>query len=252
MKKVVDVVTIEAKEKVQNCLVLDNIYKFMYSIGGGYLTQSYLKDACKTAYHVYFLSDEDIKEGDWFIRNNEIHQCYKSHKTDIEFKTDINSVYCGVNTFWDKKFCKKIIVATDPSLVIEETYEVRSGKNVEYCMTEYNLPQPSIEFLTQFAVNYNSKTPITQVMVEYEDLWIQDYALTPTSSLPPLVNLGYKLKINPIDNTVITSIIKNNYSKAEVIEIYKQGARDYCSSSQSIESFLSKIGDGTKWIEKNL
>ena len=43
--------------------------------------------------HLYFLSSEEIKKGDWFIRNNKIHQCFKSHETDIEFKTNKDSDY---------------------------------------------------------------------------------------------------------------------------------------------------------------
>jgi len=54
-----------------------------------------------------------IKEGDWFIRGNEIQQCYKIHESDIEFKTLKESVYCGVNTFWNKKDCEKIIAITN-------------------------------------------------------------------------------------------------------------------------------------------
>lgn len=235
MKKVVDVITIEAKEKAQNCLILDNISKFMYSIGGGYLTQSYLKDACKTAYHVYFLSDEEIKVGDWYLNMFD-------NTVNFASETFINGI---------KTNCKKIIATTDISLEIEESYKVRSRKNVEHCVTVYNLPQPSIEFLTQFAVNYNSKTPITQVEVKYEDngyeVDMEGRGGSDTCWFEKI-----ELKVNPINNTVITSIIKNNYTKAEVIEIYKQGAKDYCSSPQSIESFFSETGDGTKWIKQNL
>lgn len=69
------------------------------------------------AQHIYITSDEEIKEGDWFIRDGSIHKCFRVHKTDIEFLTSIDSVYCGSNTFWSKEFCKKIILTTDQDLI---------------------------------------------------------------------------------------------------------------------------------------
>jgi hypothetical protein len=70
-----------------------------------------------TNQHIYITSDEEIKEGDWFIREGSIHKCFKVHKTDIEFLTSIDSVYCGSNTFWSKEYCKKIILTTDQELI---------------------------------------------------------------------------------------------------------------------------------------
>ena len=67
--------------------------------------------------HIYITNDEEIKEGDWFIRDGSIHKCFRVHKTDIEFLTSIDSVYCGSNTFWSKEFCKKIILTTDQDLI---------------------------------------------------------------------------------------------------------------------------------------
>ena len=69
------------------------------------------------AKHIYLTNDEEIKEGDWFIRDGSIHKCFRVHKTDIEFLTSIDSVYCGSNTFWSKEFCKKIILTTDTDLI---------------------------------------------------------------------------------------------------------------------------------------
>jgi hypothetical protein len=67
--------------------------------------------------HIYITNSEEIKEGDWFIREGSIHKCFKVHKTDIEFLTSIDSVYCGSNTFWSKEYCKKIILTTDQDLI---------------------------------------------------------------------------------------------------------------------------------------
>ena len=73
--------------------------------------------AYKKCHNIYITSDEEIMEGDWFIRDGSIHKCFRVHKTDIEFLTSIDSVYCGSNTFWSKGFCKKIILTTDQDLI---------------------------------------------------------------------------------------------------------------------------------------
>ena len=74
--------------------------------------------------HIYITSEEEIKEGDWFIRDGSIHKCFRVHKTDIEFLTSIDSVYCGSNTFWSKGFCKKIILTTDQDLIKDGVQDI--------------------------------------------------------------------------------------------------------------------------------
>jgi hypothetical protein len=76
-----------------------------------------MKNVNKINENIYITNDEEIKEGDWFIREGSIHKCFKVHKTDIEFLTSIDSVYCGSNTFWSKEYCKKIILTTDQDLI---------------------------------------------------------------------------------------------------------------------------------------
>lgn len=118
---------------------------------------------------------------------------------------------------------KKIIATTDKSL---------------------KLPQPSLGFINEFIAHYNAETPINHVMVEYEEHLDQTH-----SKHGAYIQ---KLKVNPKDNTITIRKVKDNFTRAEAIEIYKQGARDYCNSSQDIKSFLSEKGDGTKWIEEKL
>jgi hypothetical protein len=74
--------------------------------------------------HIYITSDVEIKEGDWFFRDGSIHKCFRVHRTDIEFLTSIDSVYCGSNTFWSKEFCQKIILTTDQDLIKDGVQEI--------------------------------------------------------------------------------------------------------------------------------
>ena len=88
--------------------------------------------------HLYIISDDEIKEGDWFINlfNNVIVQAH-------------NWIYVST--------CKKIIATTDTSLEI-----VSKGINPVY----EKLPQPSQQFIEQYIESYNKGKVITDVLVE--------------------------------------------------------------------------------------
>ncbi len=141
--------------------------------GGNLFTKPMQPKSSDTFQHLYFLSDEEIKEGDWFIRNNEIHQCHKIYSKDVEFKTSIDSVYCGKNTFWDKEYCKKIIATTNNKISINlglERWKSPLGEHADQIYTRlYPFPQPSQSFLEVFVKEYNKGNVISSVLVEYEE-----------------------------------------------------------------------------------
>jgi hypothetical protein len=91
--------------------------------------------------HIYITSDVEIKEGDWFIRDGSIHKCFRVHKTDIEFLTSIDSIYCGSNTFWNKEFCKKIILTTDQDLIKDGVQAIEDE------FLEWFVQNPSCEYV---------------------------------------------------------------------------------------------------------
>jgi hypothetical protein len=80
--------------------------------------------------HLYIISDEEIKVGDWCIDKN---NCIYKQETDKIFQTFTNS--------------NKIITTTDKSL---------------------ELPEPSPEFIDKFIREYNKGNVIEEVMVEYD------------------------------------------------------------------------------------
>lgn len=90
-------------------------------------------------YHLYFLSDEEIKEGDWVLETlNKVIFQVKGKSNDYK-----NSTF------------KKIIATTDR--------ELRNGGQV--C----KLPQPSQSFLEKYVEEYNKGNQIKKVMVKYEN-----------------------------------------------------------------------------------
>lgn len=88
--------------------------------------------------HIYFLSNEEIKEDDWCI-----------------FMYDLAPKYgiCKGRNIQDKSLAKKIITTTDTSL---------------------GLPQPSKSFIQAYIKAYNEGKPITKVLIEYEIKNISD------------------------------------------------------------------------------
>jgi hypothetical protein len=69
----------------------------------------------KSYHNVYITSDEEIKEGDWFIANNGVHKCIRVDKnTSCPFIT-LNSKGEEIGHF--KTWKTKIILATDEDLI---------------------------------------------------------------------------------------------------------------------------------------
>ena len=89
--------------------------------------------------HLYIISDDEIKEGDYYIIDD-IPELLKNN--GLKFIDD---------------YCKKVIATTDTSL---------------------GLPQPSKQFIEKYIEEYNKGNIITDVLVEYEYL-LDDRAVLP-------------------------------------------------------------------------
>ena len=156
MFKKCKVVMLPTNQKTKYLMVYSDVEKTK----GKLILNGLKNDEYKEYQNFYIISDDGIKEGDWFVRNNEIHQCYKIHNDEIEFKTSKNSVYCGTNTLWNKNYCKKIIATTDSSLW---------RPSHKYASDVILLPQPSQQFIEKFIEEYNKGQQITECLVEYEE-----------------------------------------------------------------------------------
>ena len=107
--------------------------------------------------YLYFLSDEEIKEGDWVYH----------HASNKVFKYDGQGLCVIV---------KKIIATTDSSLSLGcKTSRCKYGSIRTFnhpckkeCQNLNYIPQPSPEFIQAYIEAYNSGKPITKVLVEYE------------------------------------------------------------------------------------
>ena len=174
-------------------------------------------------YNLYFLSDEEIKEGDWVcnIQRPYIKQC---QDIDVDYYNKRNDVF------------KKIIATTDSSLVYnhKELHEVQAV--IMESSYHKSLPQPSQDFLKVFVEEYNKGNVITEVMVEYE--WNKT-----GRKIRKLDVFDHILKINP-DNTININMPKDSWSREEVIELIQKYSKE-CTGWPWIET-------DEEWIEENL
>lgn len=118
--------------------------------------------------HVYFLSDEEINKGDWWLNtvNNDINQAHA---------VDCWKEYCK-----ERKYAKKIIATTNP-VMTESPFITKI---------------PTINLLQNFIDQYDSKskTNIQKILVEVTEMSAHEVGL--------FSKRQYKLKINPKDNTI--------------------------------------------------
>ncbi len=178
--------------------------------------------------HLYFLSDEEIKEGDWCIIKDHAYskpiQVNKIIGSEVALKTDKVIV---LNQ--SLKDCNKIIAITDKSLMQHDKTPI--GENVNGLWKI--LPQPSQSFIEKFVEEYNKSNQITEVLVEYErDEEIDGY--------------GYDtLKINPKDNTI--TIRKVNLKGEHVLNFVNDFIKEF--PEENLEYLKLRA---ESWIEENL
>jgi len=164
------------------------------------------QDSNILTHHLYFLSDEEIKEGDWFYWGGTTPQIqkavYGSKPTDI---------------------VKKIIATTDSSLTIDKWAQTNKKfkpyniqQNIETTkLIKKQLPQPSQSFLEVFVTEYNKGNQIKEVLIEYQVCTCAPEEVLCYCTTP-------KLKINPKDNTITIKKVKDSWNREEVLAIIDQ------------------------------
>lgn len=164
-------------------------------------------------YHLYIISDDEIKEGDWYINTAQLPNKVLQHsKEGVEFAKRHNMIL------------SKIVATTDKSLF-------KDKENIGgYKQT---IPQIPESFIQAYIKAYNEGKPITEVDLEME--------IIETTGLN-LHRNGYninqfKIKTRP-DNTVIVRESKM-YSRDEVIRLLEK--------SQNATGNIS----WSDWLDKN-
>lgn len=176
--------------------------------------------------HLYIISNDEIKEGDWYcyntIKGNQIKQYFEKEHFSEEHVISLGNL-SG----------KKIIATTDESLSLNVAGKLDLGTLA--------LPQPSQSFIEKYIEQYNKGNIITDIMVEYVDNGEEDW-IGDNHNGEPFWNEKIELKINPKDNTITIKSIKNSWNKDEVIELIHTSCDDCCFNPMLLD----------KWIEDNL
>ena len=165
--------------------------------------------------HLYFTSDEEIKEGDWIL------------------DTRTGRIAQNINTCI-KKFndaIKKIIASTDTSL---------------------GLPQPSTAFIEKYISECNKGNIIERVMVEYLKIhvgWEPDYSFEDEGIEGSKETYQFIPKVSK-DNTITISKVKDNWNRNEVIEFTERYTR--MVQEKEIQLNAYKAIHNQNWINKNL
>jgi hypothetical protein len=175
MKKQVDVVMLPT-EKASRILLSKRDGEICFS------SVETKEDSTFKPQHLYFLSDDEIKEGDWVY-----HKLLKS-----VFKIDLREV--DEDYIKEAKNIKKIIATTDESLRWNNDNDVQIIDN-HHC----KLPRPSNEFLKKFC----ELGSVDKVLVEYEKESYTDRFTTTENGIgnPETWGNRYNLKVAP-DNTI--------------------------------------------------
>lgn len=221
MYKDCDVVMLATKEKANMALIgVNNEVKLFQHSKAEYELSETIKPQ-----HLYILSDEEIKEGDWFFNS-----------IDNSIKQATNWIYVST--------CKKIIGATDSSLDITGNRLLVTN---DPCNLMCRLPQIPQLFIEYFIIEYNKGNIITKVKVEYESYCVYGNNCPSKGAYDKqhLCKINYKLKINP-DNIINIKPIKDSWSKDEVIKLIEE------VRWQSIGNPTEFTKNFDKWIEENL
>lgn len=187
-------------------------------------------------FHLYFLSDEEIKEGDWFININAIPQ------QTIQQACENGKAYVNCSKFSHyREHCKKIIATTDESLKVtcpNKNIPYACCNKEDFCGIKLSLPRPSNEFLKK----YCELGGIDEVLVEVEKSNYNDWIKTGTPQ-PEC-----KLKVAP-DNTIIIKPVESEfYTREEVINLFHKWLENYHQSNETAV-WKSSLDN---WIKKNL
>ncbi len=183
--------------------------------------------------HLYILSDEEIKEGDWVMvftnGRTEVHQTVE--------KDAIGWIMVGDFKFDQMAIFKKIIATTDPEL--NRVWEERQDD--KFAGFIHNIPKPSNTSLKV----YCEQGDIDEVLVEcygWKDC-PKGYSTMQESSWGE--KFVGKLKVAP-DNTITIKPTKDSWNREEVKDLLLSSFGELAGGLGYNEDLLGK------WIEENL
>lgn len=184
--------------------------KLVAHIAGGEFRR-YLQMGYKPQ-HLYFTTDEEIKEGDWYLSNQAPRFCVevrKGHKYPYGHRNKKGEMIYDFHT-WKTK----IVATTNPELWLAD--RVVNGRAIsEYLHT----PKIDTPFIEAYIKAYNEGNPIKEVLLEI--------ATSYTENELHKVEVHYKhqLKLKPNGSVIIHPVKKRMFTEEEMFRAYSEGCR---------------------------
>jgi hypothetical protein len=208
------------------------LYKTMYKLCRSSISYKQELSPNQQNQHLYITSDNEIKEGDWYLTDN--------NKVLQATNTILGLVYAEGDHGRQIRHCQKIIATTDPLLGYTD-HRVSPVPN--FC----SLPSPSESFIKAYIEAYNNGNVIDSILIEVD--YHYERAI-PICKCPftkgangYLVCTG-KCKIPKLkDNNIIIKKVKDSWSREEMCSNMQQ-YMEYCKWSGYITPM--------QWIEENL
>jgi len=155
--------------------------------------------------HLYILSDEEIKEGDYYIHSgiehntkkqyHTLNQCYKPLR-QVDLKWLVDGMYASN--------CKKVIATTDSSLWLNDD-------TVPYPKTK-TLPQIPQQFIEHYIGEYNKNNVINKILVEvnvkYKHYYKTGEIMSSLSEVPDFNS--HNMKCERVEKITILKLNQNN------------------------------------------
>ena len=207
-------------------------------------------------HHLYILSNDEIKKGDWFIRDGRLYNEFKTSLTpevtifirlypNLDLSEQWREVYISD--------CKKIIATTDNSLTIKvESNFLTDGITIHKQLYKYvTLPQLPQSLIEHFINEYNEDNVISKVLVEFEE-----YGKCVVCQKQGVLHCNF-----PEECTSVELLFKIKLNQSNEISIVTQQKEETLAKA-SLQYRLStnnKMGieqiafeAGAKWREKEL
>lgn len=221
-------------DKAENCLILNTIKELVH-YPNQVFTRSYLNSLNRASFHLYVLSDDKPKEGEYI-------------PTYDEHSNKLNGVikYDGVMGL--PAYPKKIIATTNRSLIKSKNCEclATTPEGCSECIEKF--PILSKDFIDKYCIEYNKSNKIEEILVEFIDNGEEGWSGSNESG-EPIWNEKIELLVNP-DNTINIKMIKDTWNREEVVSIL----HSYVDSSVTKSLVLNKIfhDQCNRWINQNL
>lgn len=161
---------------------------------------------CIVPQHIYILSNEEIKEGDWVLNT--------MHPNEGLIKVGINS---SLEYIKIREQYKKIIATTN----VELTLCTNSDHDAGVICNCIKLPRPSNSFVEAFIREFNKGNIISEVLVEYFDYSLPNGNKSYIGRTGDIIDISCKLKIAPDQTISIKRVVKKeSWTREEIKQLF--------------------------------